>query len=207
MAASSTPHPLPTVIITPSTPISDSSEDIALLPSTTQFYPSSSNKHSQSRPKRQRSHASRSYSTEYLLPPARLPSPKTGHRPLRSSLISLALLLMGLTLIASSVLCTGNGANVWIEMKYKGLQKLEGMGRDVGAKLGWNASLQPMATLRVLNMETSGDEEMHPSKDADRRDRSKELGNILPEGQNDASAIITDSRSRRINGRDIWDIQ
>lgn len=43
---------------------------------------------------------------------------------------------MGLTLIASSVLCTGNGANVWIEMKYKGLQKLEGMGRDVGAKLG-----------------------------------------------------------------------
>lgn len=114
---------------------------------------------------------------------------------------------MGLTLIASSVLCTGNGANVWIEMKYKGLQKLEGMGRDVGAKLGWNASLQPMATLRVLNMETSGDEEMHPSKDADRRDRSKELGNILPEGQYDASAIITDSRSRRINGRDIWDIQ
>ncbi|KIR62514.1 hypothetical protein I314_03458 [Cryptococcus bacillisporus CA1873] len=207
MAASSTPHPLPTVIITPSTPICDSSEDIALLPSATQFYPSSSDKYSQSRPKRQRSHASRSYSTEYLLPPVRLPSPKTGHRPLRSSLISLALLLMGLTLIASSVLCTGNGANAWIEMKYKGLQKLEGMGRDVGTKLGWNASPQPVATLRALNMETSGDAEMHPGKDADRRGESKALGNRVPEGQSDVSAIIEDSRSRRSNEGDIWDIQ
>lgn len=114
---------------------------------------------------------------------------------------------MGLTLIASSVFCTGNGANAWIEMKYKSLQKLEGMGRDVGAKLGWNASLQPVATLRALSMETSGDGEMHTSKDADRSDQSKELGNVLPEGQNDASAVIKDSRSRRINGGDIWDIQ
>lgn len=140
MTDASTQHLLPTVIITPSTPISDSSEDIALLPSATLFYPSSSSERPQSKPKRQRYHTGSSYSTEYLLPPTRLPSPQTGHRPLRSSFISLALLLVGLTLIASSVLCTGSGANAWLEMKHTGLQKLEGMGRGVSAKLGWDTS-------------------------------------------------------------------
>lgn len=114
---------------------------------------------------------------------------------------------MGLTLIASSALCTGNGASAWIEMKYKGLQKLEGMGRDVGTKLGWNANLQPVATLRALNMETSDDGEMHPSKDVNGRGQSKALGNRVPEGQSDASAIVEDSSSRRSNEGDIWDIQ
>lgn len=80
------------------------------------------------------------------------------------------------------MLCTGSGANAWLEMRHTGLQKLEGMGRDVSAKLGWDASLQRLASLRVHKMEASGDAGLDPSEYANERHQKEEFSSLSPEG-------------------------
>ncbi|ODN73237.1 hypothetical protein L202_07793 [Cryptococcus amylolentus CBS 6039] len=126
-------YDLPKVIITPSSPTANGS---ALLPS----HPNHPKRTQRNRPKTHRSYTAPEYSTKHLYPPSpfSLPPAKSGRRPLRSPLYSLAMLLVGLVLIASSVMCAGDSAEALLEMEQKGLRKLGDVGRGVGAKLGWD---------------------------------------------------------------------
>ncbi|WVQ84652.1 hypothetical protein IAT38_006807 [Cryptococcus sp. DSM 104549] len=138
MSIPQSPPSLPRLVITPSTP-TFAEDDISILP--THNYPySPTSHHHQSRPKSHRSHSLPTYSSQYLCPPPRLPPAKTGHRPLRNPLLSLALLLLGVALICSSVMVTGSQAEMLLEMEQAGLRRLGNVGRGMGAKLGLDLS-------------------------------------------------------------------
>ncbi|WVQ74228.1 hypothetical protein IAR50_003824 [Cryptococcus sp. DSM 104548] len=130
-------HDLPRVIITPSSPPLNSNP---LLSSHPVPHPI---RVQCARPKAHRSYTTPEYSTKHLYPPSSyacpLPSAKSGRRPLRSPLYSLAMLLVGLMLIASSVMCAGESAEALLEMEQKGLRRLGDVGRGVGARLGWES--------------------------------------------------------------------
>ncbi|TYJ53264.1 hypothetical protein B9479_006132 [Cryptococcus floricola] len=137
-------YDLPRVIITPSSPPANGS---ALLPS----HPNYPKRIQRNRPKTHRSYTAPEYSTKHLYPPSpfSLPPAKSGRRPLRSPLYSLAMLLVGLVLIASSVMCAGDSAEALLEMEQKGLRKLGDVGRGVGAKLGWDVGREKEEQVKV----------------------------------------------------------
>ncbi|WVO14231.1 hypothetical protein L204_101863 [Cryptococcus depauperatus] len=149
---------LPIVIITPSTPLSVCSAFSDEIPlATSQLSPHLNHllPPSVNRPRIDKVYSTPLRSSKHLFPPLHTPLSQSKIRHQRSSLYSIILVLIGLTLVASSVICTSDQAEFLLEVERNWLKRLSGIGRGFQTQFDWSCSIWKMAEVHgvLLGME------------------------------------------------------